>query len=74
MQRVARKKSESGYYHIVLRGINKQALFYDDEDKEVFFIASVENNWCTISFYKIHRNNKHPRPYLFDIIRIIFGG
>lgn len=36
MPRVARKKSKSGYYHIVLRGINKQAIFYDDEDREVF--------------------------------------
>lgn len=35
MARTARKKSNSGVYHIVLRGINKQTLFYDDEDKEV---------------------------------------
>ena len=36
MPRSARKRSESGIYHIVLRGINKQTIFYDDEDKEVF--------------------------------------
>jgi len=36
MPRSARKKSESGIYHIVLRGINKQTVFCDDEDKEVF--------------------------------------
>lgn len=36
MPRVARKKSESGIYHIVLRGINKQIIFFDDEDKKVF--------------------------------------
>ena len=36
MARTARKKSVSGYYHIVLRGINKQNIFYDDEDKQVF--------------------------------------
>ncbi|MEG1500041.1 MAG: transposase [Clostridia bacterium] len=35
MPRVARKKSESGYYHIILRGINKQNIFYDDEDRKV---------------------------------------
>jgi hypothetical protein len=32
MPKGARKKSESGIYHIVLRGINKQTLFYDEED------------------------------------------
>lgn len=36
MARTARIKSRSGVYHIVLRGINKQTIFYDDEDKEVF--------------------------------------
>lgn len=36
MPREARKKSESGYYHIVLRGIGKQILFEDDEDNERF--------------------------------------
>ena len=36
MARTARVKSESGVYHIVLRGINKQTVFYDDEDREVF--------------------------------------
>lgn len=32
MPRQARKKSESGIYHIMLRGINKQQIFEDDED------------------------------------------
>ena len=36
MPRAARKVSASGVYHIVLRGINKQTIFFDDEDKEVF--------------------------------------
>ena len=34
MPRNARKKSESGYYHIVHRGIGKQILFEDDEDHD----------------------------------------
>lgn len=33
MPRKARKKSPTGTYHIVLRGINKQTIFEDDEDK-----------------------------------------
>jgi len=31
MPRAARKKSSTGIYHIVLRGINKQQIFEDDE-------------------------------------------
>ena len=36
MPRSARKKSSSGIYHIVLRGINKQRIFEDDEDSQYF--------------------------------------
>jgi REP element-mobilizing transposase RayT len=36
MPRAARKKSESGYYHVILRGIGKQILFEDEEDNERF--------------------------------------
>ncbi|MCR4432114.1 MAG: hypothetical protein NUV45_14015 [Tepidanaerobacteraceae bacterium] len=32
MPRKARKKSESGIYHIIMRGINRQNIFEDDED------------------------------------------
>ena len=34
MPRQARKKSKSGIYHVMLRGINHQILFEDDEDRE----------------------------------------
>jgi REP element-mobilizing transposase RayT len=36
MPRTARKKSESGIYHIILRGINRQIIFEDKEDKEKY--------------------------------------
>lgn len=36
MPRQARKKSKSGIYHIMLRGINQQILFEDDEDRAKF--------------------------------------
>ena len=32
MPRQARRKSESGIYHIMLRGINRQVIFEDEED------------------------------------------
>lgn len=36
MPRGARLKSESGIYHIMLRGINRQIIFEDDEDCEKY--------------------------------------
>ena len=36
MPRHAREKSESGIYHIILRGINRQSIFHDDEDYQRF--------------------------------------
>lgn len=36
MPRDARKKSRSGIYHIMLRGINRQTIFEVEEDKKRF--------------------------------------
>jgi REP element-mobilizing transposase RayT len=36
MPRTRRVKSETGIYHVILRGINKQIIFEDDEDHEMF--------------------------------------
>jgi len=36
MPRVARVMSESGFYHVMLRGINRMQLFYDDDDRREF--------------------------------------
>lgn len=44
MPRQARKKSSSGIYHIILRGVNKEAIFHDSEDREKFL--------DTLKFYK----------------------
>lgn len=34
MARVARQKSETGVYHVMVRGINRQDIFLDDEDRQ----------------------------------------
>ena len=34
--RKARLFSQRGYYHVMIRGVNKQNIFYEDEDKEYF--------------------------------------
>jgi putative transposase len=36
LPRKARKKSSSGIYHIIMRGINQQIIFEDDEDKRKY--------------------------------------
>lgn len=36
MARQARQQCESGVYHVVLRGINRQDIFYDEEDYQRF--------------------------------------
>ncbi len=36
MPRKARKKSESGIYHIIMRGINRQNIFEDEKDRTKF--------------------------------------
>ena len=36
MPRRAREKSSSGIYHVMMRGVGRQNLFYDAEDKEKF--------------------------------------
>ena len=41
MARQARQKSESGIYHVMIRGIGKQILFEDDKDR-LRFIDSLE--------------------------------
>jgi len=42
MPRSARKKSKSGIYHIILRGVNRQTIFEDEEDTEKFLETLAE--------------------------------
>jgi len=36
MPRAAREKSSTGIYHVILRGMNRQTIFEDEEDSEKF--------------------------------------
>ena len=38
--RKARQKSETGFYHSIIQGVNKQNIFYDDDDR-YFFLSLV---------------------------------
>lgn len=52
MARVAREKSQSRIYHVMLRGINRQAIFEDDADREKFL--ETLKSFKKISRYKIY--------------------
>ena len=41
MPRIAREKSGTGVYHVIIRGINRQSIFIDDEDNEKFLDTLV---------------------------------
>ncbi|MBR2101101.1 MAG: transposase [Eubacterium sp.] len=52
MARQQRAKSESGIYHIMLRGINKQQVFFDDDDYYMFL--NVLSKAKTVSGFKLY--------------------
>lgn len=51
MPRQARVKSESGIYHIMLRGINQQLIFEDQEDNNKFL--EILKEYKAVSGYKL---------------------
>ncbi len=62
MPRVARIRSDSGIYHIVLRGINKKTIFYEDNDYERFLGALSKakiSSGCKIYCYCLMSNHIH---------------
>lgn len=52
MARTERKKSRSGIYHIMLRGINRQTIFEDEEDKRKFL--ETLKKYKDISQYQLY--------------------
>ena len=52
MPRTARMKSESGIYHVILRGNNQQRIFEDDQDYQTFMqILSNQRKQCGFVLY-----------------------
>jgi REP element-mobilizing transposase RayT/DNA-binding transcriptional ArsR family regulator len=62
MPRQARKKSESGVYHVILRGINKQVIFEDEQDN-LFFLSALSRYKQTCAYqilaYCLMNNHVH---------------
>ena len=62
MPRHARKKSKSGVYHVMIRGINRQNIFEDEEDKQrlVKTIERYKNEQtCEVFGYCLMDNHIH---------------
>ena len=60
MPRAARRKSETGIYHVMLRGIGKQNIFEDDLDKKKFItILSECKEKSQFSLYAYCLMNNH---------------
>lgn len=71
MPRQAREKSATGVYHVMLRGINRQDLFHDDDDRYKFIdilmqlVMPVDDNgnhiesYCTIFAWCLMSNHIH---------------
>ena len=52
MARTVRRRSESGVYHVMLRGINRQLIFEDEEDENTFLrILSSCKKRCGFALY-----------------------
>ena len=52
MPRVAREKSKTGIYHIILRAVNRQIIFEEDEDA-IKFLETLER-YKETSGYEIY--------------------
>jgi putative transposase len=60
MPRSAREKSSTGIYHIMIRGINKQIIFEDNEDYEKFIqIIRDYKSLCSYQVYAFCLMNNH---------------
>ena len=62
MPRHARQLAESAIYHLMLRGVNRDAIFLEDEDFEGFLDAlsiTKELSGCTVLAYCLMPNHVH---------------
>jgi len=62
MSRLARQMSGSGYYHVMLRGVNRQNIFEDDEDRQKYtdlIFRYSEETACKIAAWCLMSNHVH---------------
>lgn len=62
MPRIAREISRTGFYHVIIRGVNKETIFVDDEDRKMFlrllkkYKSELE---CDVHAYCLMTNHVH---------------
>ena len=62
MPRIARKISKTRFYHVIIRGVNKETIFIDDEDRKMFlrllkkYKAELK---CNVYAYCLMDNHVH---------------
>lgn len=62
MPRRARQMADSGIYHVMLRGINREAIFIDVEDPPRFLLALARakaKSGCALLAYSLMSNHVH---------------
>ena len=62
MPRASRRKSHSGIYHIMVRGINRESIFHDDEDRRHFLNLLIHSRLpdaFDLYAYCLMRNHFH---------------
>ena len=70
MARQARQKSESGIYHVMLRGINHQRIFEDEEDAAKFMdLLSNYKKRCGYALYGYCLMDNHVHLLIHEAIR-----
>lgn len=62
MPRAARKKSETGIYHVIVRGVNRKELFHNEEDYKRYLEIiqrTKQVSGCEIYAYCLMGNHVH---------------
>ena len=62
MPRIARELSKTGFYHVIIRGVNKETIFIDDEDRRMFLRLLKkykEELKCNVYSYCLMSNHVH---------------
>ncbi|MFA5384572.1 MAG: transposase [Eubacteriales bacterium] len=62
MPRIQRKKSQSGYYHVIIRGNERKNIFYDEDDKRRFLEIvkeKMQGNRFSVQVYCLMDNHVH---------------
>jgi len=62
MPRAKRHLVNGGIYHVMIRGVNKQLIFIDDKDRQMFIRIlkhNVKKYKCNIYAYCLMNNHVH---------------